>query len=502
MFETAELGRKVDKQSYDDRVPELRRELVKRQFQLKDARKSAIVLITGDDGPSCNEVFNLFHEWMDPRFVDGHAFGDTPEAAKVRPYFWRFWTALPPAGSVGLVLRGWLTQPLVARWTREIDDETLARLLDHVRVFERELVDDGMLVLKFWLHLAPDEFRARVKKAKKQPEKLWRYGRHDPQLIKHYHRAMEFCETAVRETSTAESPWHLVESADARYRNLTVAESLLDGLTRLLETPKNDVAVSPAVVPVETESRTILDTVDLTRTLPKKDYWDRLAPCQTELFDLTRKARERGVTTVLVFEGWDAAGKGGIIRRFTQALDATLYRVVPIAAPNDEEQAHHYLWRFWRELPRAGRVTVFDRSWYGRVLVERVEGLATPAEWRRAYSEINDFEEQLIEHGVVLLKFWLHLDRDEQLRRFKAREQTPYKRYKITEEDYRNREHWGDYEIAVNEMVARTGTPQARWNLIAANDKRWARIEVLETVRDALARAVKKGKNNGGNDRD
>ena len=195
---------------------------------------------------------------------------------------------------------------------------------------------------------------------------------------------------------------------------------------------------------------------------------------------LTRQAREAGLTSVLVFEGWDAAGKGGVIRRLISAMDPVNFQIVPIAAPTEEEKAHHYLWRFWRHLPRAGRVLIFDRSWYGRVLVERIEGFASESEWRRAYSEINAFEEQLSEHGILLMKFWLHIDADEQMRRFQTRLETPYKKFKITEEDYRNREKWRAYELALHEMVQRTSTEYAPWHLVSANNKPWARVEVLK----------------------
>jgi polyphosphate kinase 2 (PPK2 family) len=277
---------------------------------------------------------------------------------------------------------------------------------------------------------------------------------------------------------------------------MSVAEEILKTLTRRLEEEgeKTDRPVAPAEASSTEDVVTVLDKVDLTVSLPKSDYSEALDRWQSKLFRETSKALDRGVSTVLVFEGWDASGKGGIIRRLTHAMDASLYRVVPIAAPTEEELAHHYQWRFWRHLPRAGNVTIFDRSWYGRVLVERVEGLASEDEWRRAFSEINVFEEQLVEHGIVLLKFWLHVDADEQLRRFQLRERTPFKKFKITAEDYRNRERRNDYEVAANEMIARTSTEYARWNLIAANHKRRARIEVLETVCNALSQANKKAK--------
>ena len=218
---------------------------------------------------------------------------------------------------------------------------------------------------------------------------------------------------------------------------------------------------------------TILDRLDMSQSLGKQDYRAELAKYQARLHALDRKAVDRKVSGIGVFEGWDAGGKGGAIRRLTAALDARDYRVISIAAPTDEERQHHYLWRFWRHLARAGRATFFDRSWYGRVLVERVEGFATEAEWRRAYAEINDFEERLVRHGIVLLKFWLHITKDEQLRRFKAREEIPYKRWKLTDEDWRNREKWDLYEQAVNDMIERTSTAHAPWTLIEGNDKRF-----------------------------
>jgi polyphosphate kinase 2 (PPK2 family) len=227
---------------------------------------------------------------------------------------------------------------------------------------------------------------------------------------------------------------------------------------------------------------TILSHVDLTRTLSPAEYRTQCAKWQGKLNRLAWEAKEKGLATVAVFEGWDAGGKGGAIRRIVEAVDARLYRIIPIAAPTDEELAQHYLWRFWRHLPRAGTFTIFDRSWYGRVLVERVEGFARPEEWSRAYAEINDFESQLVEHGVVLAKFWLHISREEQLRRFKEREGLAYKRHKITEEDWRNRKKWTAYEAAVNDMVAHTSTEYAPWTIVPGNCKRFARVAILKTL--------------------
>jgi polyphosphate:AMP phosphotransferase len=371
------------------------------------------------------------------------------------------------------------------------------RALERIVRYEKALVDDGALVLKFWLHLAKDEHRRRIRKAEKDPDKVWRIDEVDHRIFENYDRSMRTVEHALRKTSTVEAPWHVIESTDRRYRMLEIGRRILQSLERRMAAPP--VASGSRVSIPEPEEvlpgqPTIVDAVDLTVSVPKEVYVKRLDDGQATLHRLARAAVERGVSSVLVFEGWDAAGKGGCIRRLTAAMNAQHYRVVPIAAPTEEELAHHYLWRFWQRLPRAGRVTIFDRSWYGRVLVERVEGFASEAEWQRAYGEINEFEEQLVEHGIVLQKFWLHIDRDEQLARFRAREKTAYKKYKITDEDYRNRDRWDDYERAVNDMVARTSTELAPWTLVAANDKRHARLTVLKTFLEGLRAALPKNR--------
>ena len=307
--------------------------------------------------------------------------------------------------------------------------------------------------------------------------------------FKLYDKFRRVSERALRATSTGEAPWLVIEGTDKRYRSLTAARDLLDRITQRLD---GTAPPAPAKKParLKRDPHTILDTLDLSQQLTDKKYERDLERLQGRLNGLWRQAKADGRSAVLVFEGWDAAGKGGAIRRITPALDARDYQVISVAAPTDEEKARHYLWRFWRHLSRAGRATIFDRSWYGRVLVERVEGFAREEEWRRAYAEINHFEEQLAEHGIVLLKYWLHINADEQLRRFKEREGIAFKQYKITDEDYRNRAKTPDYELAANEMVERTDTEYAPWVLVEANDKRYARIKILRTLCAVLGKAV------------
>jgi polyphosphate:AMP phosphotransferase len=306
-----------------------------------------------------------------------------------------------------------------------------------------------------------------------------------------YDKFRRVAERALRTTSTAEAPWTIVEGEDERYRSITVGKFIREAVERHLAVQKNvKRADAPKAKKASEDADTLLDTLDLTQALDEERYDAQLEKYQGKLNSLYRKAKAKGRSMILVFEGWDAAGKGGIIRRLTPALDARDYQIIPIAAPSDEERAHHYLWRFWRRLPRAGRVTIFDRSWYGRVLVERVERFAREDEWKRAYSEIVNFEEQLCAHGILLLKFWVHIDKAEQLRRFEARQETSYKHYKITDEDFRNREKWDDYEIAANEMIERTSTEFAPWHLIEANDKKFARIKALKIFVKSLKHSL------------
>jgi polyphosphate kinase 2 (PPK2 family) len=304
---------------------------------------------------------------------------------------------------------------------------------------------------------------------------------------------LPIAERILRETSGPGAPWTIVESTDARYRDLTVAKTILAALSARLDekSEHRGQALAESVFGDFDAQANVLSGVDLTQTLSKKEYRAQLAKEQAKLKRLSIEARERGVSTVLAFEGWDAAGKGGVIRRITGALEAGDYRVIPVAAPTEDERKYHYLWRFWRDLPPAGRVVIFDRTWYGRVLVERLEGFASPAEWQRAYDEINDFEAQMVEHGYYVAKFWLHVSPEEQLARFKAREETSYKQHKITEEDYRNRERWDEYVTAVDQKVLRTTSDRAQWHVIPANNKQFARVATLRAINRGLARTLR-----------
>lgn len=497
MFEVAELGHRVSKQDYAQRVPDLRTQLLEAQFQLRQADFPVIVLISGVDGAGKGETVNLLNEWLDPRFVRTDAFDQPSEEELQRPPFWRYWRALPARGRMALYVGSWYSGPLARRVNDKLSAAELDEELARINSFEKALVDDGALVIKIWLHLSKKQQAERLNKLEKNPETRWRVSKRDRLHLKLYDRFRPIAEHSLRITSTGEAPWSIVEGSDARYRGLAVGQIILDQLKRRLERPALVVADdAPALnVPVPIgEPVTLLNSLRLDLCVERADYKRELEELQARLNRLTRKAQQKGVSSVMVMEGWDAAGKGGVIRRMVPAMDARHYHIIPVAAPTDEEHAHHYLWRFWRHISRAGHVTIYDRSWYGRVLVERVEGFATQDEWMRAYTELNDFESQLVEHGIVLTKIWLHISKDEQISRFKLREETPFKRHKITEEDYRNREKWDFYEHAVNDMVERTSTEYAPWVLVEANDKKYARLKVLRTFCERLEAALKKHK--------
>jgi AMP-polyphosphate phosphotransferase len=497
MFEATELGRRVSKQDYEAQLPGLRSRLLDAQMRLRDAGVGAVVVISGADGAGKSETVNRLHEWLDPRGLETHAFGPPSDEEAERPDYWRFWRTMPARGRIGLFIGSWYTSPIIRRVYRELRRSEFDQALDRIAFFERMLVADGLLIVKFWLHLSGRGQRDRLKTLAKSKKTRWRVTPLDWRHLRLYDKFVPASEQAIRQTDSALAPWTIVEAEDGRYRELAVGQSLLEAFEKRLAAPPAAATATARVTAPTAGSQlapeaavTILDKVDLALRLTPEEYEKRLDKAQARLGRLARAAWDKKVSTVAVFEGWDAAGKGGNIRRLTAAMDARLCRVIPIAAPTDEERTHHYLWRFWRHLPRAGRVTIYDRSWYGRVLVERVEGFASEAEWSRAYEEINDFEQQLADHGIVLAKFWIHIGKDEQIRRFKEREETDYKRHKITAEDWRNRERWDAYRAAINDMVVRTSTQAAPWTLVAGNDKRCARVQTIETLCERLERAL------------
>ena len=507
MFESAELHRTMTRAELEAELPEIRSRLLAAQRALRNTKHSVIIIVSGVEGAGKSQVVNRLHVWLDARGLSAHAFWRDSDEERERPRYWRFWRTLPPRGTIGILFGSWYTAPIIDRVFRRSSRADLDAEIRRIAFFEHMLAQDDAVIIKLWFHLPRKEQEGRVRETKKHKKRTSRYGPVPKEFTRLYDRFAASSERVIRMTDTADAPWHIIEATDDRYRDLTAARILLERLEELARREPASASASAAssssssssmaVVAhadeqpaVAAEGPTVLDQVDLQTKIDPDKYVRQLSALQGKLGRLAWKAWNAGRSAVVIFEGWDAAGKGGAIRRLIAPMDARIYRVISVAAPTDEERAQHYLWRFWRRIPRAGAMTIYDRSWYGRVLVERVEGFANVEEWARAYREINDFEEQLVESGIVLVKFWLHIDQDEQLRRFEERRKIAFKQHKITDEDWRNRAKWDPYRLAVHDMVSHTSSAVAPWTLIAANDKHTSRVEVLRTVVQRLDEAL------------
>jgi len=491
MFESAELGHRITKAAYEKALPALREGLLNAQFELaQQAKFPVIILVSGVDGAGKGETVNLLNEWMDPRHIEVHAMAEHSDEERQHPPMWRYWRALPPKGKIGVFFGSWYTAPIIARSLGKTRNSQLNQSIHAINHFETMLSNEGALIIKLWFHLSKDAQQQRLKSLEKNPKTQWRVTVPDWKNYQRYDKFRKVSEHTLLATSNEHAPWRVIEGEDARYRSLTAGKIILAALQQRLNKNVKPVAIAAAPLSVAIDALDLFDKLDMTQALSDKKFAAQLEKYQGKLNLLTRDARFAKLSVIAVFEGSDAAGKGGAIRRITGALDARHYRTVPIAAPTEEERAQPYLWRFWRHVPRTGRFAIFDRSWYGRVLVERVEKFCSQADWMRAYNEINDFEEQLIDNHALVIKFWLTVTPDEQLRRFQEREKIGFKRFKITADDWRNRERWDDYQAAVCDMVDRTSTEIAPWTIVEANDKNFARIKILKTLCSRIEAAL------------
>ncbi|ERT06148.1 AMP phosphotransferase [Lyngbya aestuarii BL J] len=494
MLDTLDLNLSLDKETYQSQIESLMQKLRSLQQTCWEKKLPAIIVLEGWAVAGKGALVKKMVGYMDPRGFIVHPIWPPTREERRYPFMWRFWQKLPARGQMGIFYHSWYTHVLEDRLFERLPSAEVPMTMRQINAFERQMVDDGVVVAKFWIHLSQKELKHRLKKAAKDELKAWLVRPEDWQQEKNYDTYLAFAEDMLIHTSTGAAPWILIEGDSQRYARIKVLSAMVATLTEALD--RRQVQLPPIRTPLQdhldpTEPNP-LGQIDLTQSLSEDDYKHKLSQQQARLGKLQREIYEQQVPVLAIFEGWDAAGKGGAIKRLTDILDPRSYEVQPFAAPTDEEKSHHYLWRFWRRLPSAGKIGIFDRSWYGRVLVERVEGFATDEEWRRAYREINEFEEQLTRAGYVLVKFWLHIDTDEQLKRFQARKENPFKQYKLTDEDWRNREKWPFYEVAVNQMIQRTHTPTAPWTIVGANCKYSARVQVVETVVEAIQRELQR----------
>ena len=484
MLENKEYKRqgKETKKRWKEERRGLERALEALQQPLKEAGIPVMLVFEGWSAAGKGAVIARTIARLDPRNYQVLTFGQATDEERRRPMLWPFWKGLPAKGQLAVLERSWFGRALERM---EENPSDTAQLVEEINTFERQLCDDGYLILKFFLHIGQDEQRRRLEKLAGDDDTAWRVTDRDWRQNRDYVRRKEKLDLLLQATNTPHAPWHVVWNEEKGSGAVSVLrivkEAIADALDHGVAKPA---PAEPQTWPLVSMPR--LDQVDLSPRLSEDDYNEALKKEKKHLAKLHSRLYREKVPVVIGFEGWDAAGKGGAIRRLSWALDPRGFDVVPIAAPTKDELDRHYLWRFWRQLPKDGHIVLFDRTWYGRVMVERLEGLTPEARWSMAYDEINEFERSLVRWGAVVLKFWLHIDPDEQLRRFQDRENTPEKRYKITDEDWRNREKWPDYEVAVDEMLQKTSTEYAPWVIVEGNDKKYARLKVLRTVRKAL----------------
>ena len=491
MFQSANLKHSISKQEYKALAPSLRGALLDAQYDLLESRDfSVVVVVAGPELAGKSEALNDLQAWMDMRHVATYANPAPTTEELERPRMWRFWRNLPPKGRISLFYTHWYAHPIRSRVRSHLKSPKRDDSIDEIQRFEAMLAHENVLVLKFWFHMPREIQHKRLAEMEHDAPTRWKITRRHREELNDYDKIMVVAEDVVHATNRDYAPWIIINAADRRYRTIAFGQSIAAAIRKRLDAPTllpNTCSALP--LPVD-RANNLLSGLDMTKALDRESYKSRLGEYQGQLARFAHKKAFRDRALVAVFEGNDAAGKGGAIRRIVQALDARQVSVVPVAAPTDEEAARPYLWRFWRRVPSHGCITLFDRSWYGRVLVERIEGFCQDSDWLRAYGEINDFEGELAEHGVILAKFWLAVTPDEQLRRFKERETTGFKRHKLTEEDWRNRDKWHAYVSAACDMIDRTSMPQVPWTLVEANDKHYARVKVLKTICHALRSAL------------
>ena len=504
MLEKIDLSRKALKEVSRQAKETYGPRLGLAQRRLKEAGIPVLILFDGMDAAGKGTQINRLIQFLDPRGFDVYASSRVTEDEAMRPFLWRFWTLTPENGRIAVFDRSWYRKVREDRFEGRTAKKELAEAFRDICSFEKQLTDSKAVIIKLFLYISREEQKKRFKKLEESGETAWRVTKEDWKRNEDYDRYLKINEEMLERTDTEYAPWTIIEATDKSYGAMkilkTVTETLEDALAktaeeeRLKEEKKKaaETLLKAGENPAENSryQNGVLSGIDLSKTMPRETYKKEIDRLQKKLELLHSELYRLRIPVVLGFEGWDAGGKGGAIRRLTSHLDPRGYQVCPTAAPNDIEKKHHYLWRFWNRMPKAGHIAIFDRTWYGRVMVERIEGFCREEEWRRAYQEINEMESHLVNAGAVVLKFWLQIDKDEQKRRFEERMRIPEKQWKITDEDWRNREKWDQYELAVNEMLVRTSTTYAPWIVVEGNCKYYARVKVLRTVVEALEKKI------------
>lgn len=490
MLRQANLSRRLSKVRYKQVIDGLELRLGELQRRARESQIPVVLVFEGWDAAGKGTLINKLINALDPRGFNVYSTNPPTEDERLRPSLWRFWIRTPARGRIAVFDRSWYGRVLVERVDKLVKKKVWMRAFEEINTFERQLADDGTAIVKFFLHISKATQKKRFKILLANPATEWKVTKKDWRQHKQYRKYCEAIEEMLDRTHTAHAPWTLVEAHDERYATVKIFRAAIHAFEQAIA--RGEKKAAPRRARWTAPSGSVLDKMDLSPNLKRAAYEEELKKLQTRIWELEHEIYVHRIPVVILNEGSDAAGKGGNIKRMTRSMDPRGYEVVPIAAPNDVERSHHHLWRFWNKIPKAGHITIFDRTWYGRVLVERVEGFCAPEAWQRAYGEINDTEKLLADFGTVLIKFWYQIDKEEQLRRFEDRRRTPHKQWKITDEDWRNREKWDAYRRAVDDMLLLTHTAHAPWTLIEANCKLHARIKTLRTVVTVIEAALGK----------
>ena len=490
MLEKLDLKKKLSKEEFNKIMDDLGQRLGRAQRLARESKKPIIIVFEGWRGARRSTIINTMMQQMDARGFNVYSTVRMGEELHDQPFFTFFWQHLPALGNISVYHRSWYYLKNAIELSPKEEHCRCCQNIsfDHINSFEKMLTDDNYIILKYFLHISPEQQKQNITKNSKTLGKAWRDVSPAIDESSRYEEFLERYEKMLEATDKVNAPWHLIAADDRRSAEVEIITSIVETVENAVNTP----AVTPAAPVRPAASYDVLSKVNACQEMSKEEYKDKLDKYQKRLKQLQIEMFKAQIPTVICFEGWDAAGKGGAIRRLTAALDPLGFSVNPVAAPNAVERQFHYLWRFWVHLPRPGNIAIFDRTWYGRVMVERIEGFAKDYEWQRAYDEIKDMEAQWAEHGFAIAKFWLQIDKEEQLRRFTERQNDPMKQWKITDEDWRNREKWDAYEQAVNEMLVRTDTSYAPWTVVEGNNKYYARLKVLKTVVDMFEKKLGK----------
>ena len=481
---------KPEGEELKQRLKAAEEKLSQQQMKLKEKRLPVLVLIEGWGAAGKGSAIGQIIKNIDPRFFKVFSMPSTPtEEERRRPFLYRFFEKIPEAGKFTFLDSGWMDQIMKERLDGKLDDKAYAQRVDSVKRFERGLTDNGYLVLKFFFHISKKEQESRIEALLSEKDTAWRVSEGDLWQNRHYDKCLEAFDRYLDDTNTPSAPWYIVDSKSKKFAELQVMETLCMGIETALHNESLAVPLLQNAFPLIKMPK-LRDVPLEGKTLDEEKYKKELKELQAKLGQLHNRLYRKRVPVIIAYEGWDAAGKGGNIKRLTGALDPRGFEVHPIASPEPHEKARHYLWRFWTRLPKDGHIAIFDRTWYGRVMVARLEGFCSENDWQRAYYEMNEFEQELHNWGAVILKFWVQIDKDTQLARFTERQNTPSKQWKITDEDWRNREKWDLYEQAVDEMLQKTSTTYAPWHILESVDKKYARIKALHIVIDALEKAL------------